>query len=135
MVPAVTWQAVILGLVLFAVTSAVSSAIVSWVLVKLPPTYFQAAHDRDFWKEKHRALRWGGIVGKNLAGVLLIALGVMMSLPGIPGPGFLTILLGVMLLDFPGKRALELKIVSRPRVLNGINGLRRKFDKPPLLLD
>ncbi len=135
MVPAVTWQAVVLGVVLFAVTSAVSSAIVSWVLVKLPPTYFQAAHDRDFWQEKHRALRWSGIVGKNLAGVLLIALGVVMSLPGIPGPGFLTILLGVMLLDFPGKRALELKIVSRPRVLNGINGLRRKFDKLPLLLD
>ena len=135
MVPAVTWQAAVLGLVLFAVTSAVTSAIVSWVLVKLPPTYFQAAHDRDFWQEKHRALRWGGIVGKNLAGVLLIALGVLMSLPGIPGPGFLTILLGIMLLDFPGKRTLELKIVSRPRVLNGINGLRRKFDKPPLLLD
>jgi predicted dehydrogenase len=40
-----------------------------------------------------------------------------------------------MLLDFPGKRGLELKLVRRPKVLQTINQLRRKFDKPPLELD
>jgi hypothetical protein len=40
-----------------------------------------------------------------------------------------------MLLDFPGKRRFEHKLVSRPRVLQTINQLRRKFDKPPLILD
>jgi hypothetical protein len=33
-----------------------------------------------------------------------------MSVPGVPGQGLLTILLGVMLLDFPGRRSLELKV-------------------------
>jgi hypothetical protein len=47
----------------------------------------------------------------------------------------LTILLGIMLLDFPGKRSLEARIVSRPRVFRAINALRARFDKPPLLLD
>jgi hypothetical protein len=58
-----------------------------------------------------------------------------MSLPGVPGQGVLTILLGIMLLDFPGKRGLEASIVRRPRVLHAINSVRGRFDKPPLFLD
>jgi hypothetical protein len=46
----------------------------------------------------------------------------------------LTILIGVMLLNFPGKRRLERWLVSRPRVLPVINRLRARFGKPPLLL-
>jgi hypothetical protein len=40
-----------------------------------------------------------------------------------------------MLLDFPGKRRLEYRFVSQPRVLQTINQLRGKFGKPPLVLD
>ena len=57
-----------------------------------------------------------------------------MAVPGVPGPGFLTVLFGIALLDFPGKRWLEYKIVSRPRVYRAINALRQKFDRPPLIL-
>jgi hypothetical protein len=55
--------------------------------------------------------------------------------PGVPGQGVLTILLGIMLLDFPGKRALETRIVGRPRVNGAVNALRARFGKPPLILD
>ncbi|HVF26735.1 MAG TPA: hypothetical protein VM943_00760 [Pyrinomonadaceae bacterium] len=130
-----TPQSMVWGLVIFIVTLTGSLALVSFVLVKLPATYFQAAHPRDFWTERHKAIRWSGMVVKNCVGLLLVALGVVMSLPGIPGQGILTILLGIMLLDFPGKRRLENKLVSRPKVLQGINRLRAKFGKPPLLLD
>jgi hypothetical protein len=58
-----------------------------------------------------------------------------MSLPGIPGPGILTILLGLVMMDIPGKRPLETRLVSRPSVLQAINRLRARFDKPPLVLD
>jgi hypothetical protein len=58
-----------------------------------------------------------------------------MSLPGVPGQGLLTILLGIMLLDFPGKRGLEYKLVSKPKVRDAVNKLRRKFGKPDLILE
>ena len=58
-----------------------------------------------------------------------------MSVPGVPGQGILTILLGVMLLDLPGKRRVEQRILRQPKVLEKINKLRNKFSKPPLLLD
>jgi hypothetical protein len=53
----------------------------------------------------------------------------------VPGQGILTILLGIMLLDFPGKRDLEYRLVSQPRVFNTINKLRHRFGKDSLVLD
>ena len=75
------------------------------------------------------------VIGKNLLGFLLVALGIVLSIPGVPGQGLLTILLGVMLLDFPGKLTLERKLLSRPEVVRTINKLRGRFEKPPLELD
>jgi hypothetical protein len=123
------------GVLIFLVTFTISIAITVVVVVKLPDTYFKASHGREFWVERHPVLRWGGLVAKNLLGAFLVLLGIVLSLPGVPGQGVLTILLGVMLLDFPGKRGLELKLVSRPKVLNTINRIRHRFDRPPLLLD
>jgi hypothetical protein len=80
-------------------------------------------------------LRAVGIFAKNLLGLVLVFAGIIMSLPGVPGQGVLTILLGIMLLDFPGKRALETRIVGRPRVNSAVNALRARFGKPPLMLD
>jgi hypothetical protein len=67
-----------------------------------------------------------------LLGILLIAVGVVLSVPGIPGQGVLTILLGVMLVDFPGRWKAERWLVSHPGVLAAMNTLRRRFGKPPL---
>ena len=123
-------------IIVFSVITFVASiAVTVFVLIKLPDTYFKASHGREFWVERHPVLRWGGLVVKNLLGALLVLFGVLMSLPGVPGQGVLTILLGVMLLDFPGKRNLELRLVSRPKVLRTINRIRQRFDKPPLQLD
>jgi hypothetical protein len=133
-VPDLTWRNAIVGALLFVVTFAASSALVSFVLVRLPATFFHPSHDRDILVDRHHMVRWSGIVIKNLIGFVLVVVGIIMSIPGVPGPGFLTILFGIALLDFPGKRRLEYKIVSRPRVYQAINALRRKFDRPPLVL-
>ena len=130
-----TLRDAIIGLLLFAVTFVGSLALVSFMLVKIPATYFHSSHDRDFLVDRHRAVRWSGLVMKNVLGVALVILGIIMSLPGVPGQGILTILLGLMLLDLPGKRGWEQKLVKRPKVLQTINHLRGKFGKPPLVLD
>ena len=131
----ITARGVILAVVLSVVSFCGSLAVISLILVKVPPTYFQEAHPRDFWVERHAAIRWAGVIAKNLLGTVLVLLGILMSIPGVPGQGILTILIGIMLLDFPGKRQLELKLVSRPIVLEKINRLRHKFGKAPLVLD
>jgi hypothetical protein len=130
-----TWWKVLFAVLISAVTFAVSTAAVTFVLVKLPANYFHSSHERAFLTSRHPLLRMCGIFLKNLLGLLLVGFGVLMTLPGVPGPGVLTILFGVMLLDFPRKRELEVKFVSRPRVFQAINALRARFSRPPLLLD
>lgn len=131
----ITMREVLLAVLLFLITFTISLALASFILVKLPATYFQKDHPRDFWTDRSPGIRYLGIVVKNVLGALLVALGILMSLPGVPGQGILTILLGIMLLDFPGKRKLEHKLVSRPKVLKTINRLRHRFGKPGLVLD
>ena len=58
-----------------------------------------------------------------------------MSLPVVPGPGILIFVLGVMLLDFPGKRRLEQWLVRRATVLRAMNRLRQRYGKPPLVVE
>lgn len=132
---AITWQNVVVTVLLFVVAFTISLAIVSFIMVKIPADYFKLDRPRELLPDKSRAIRWLVVIVKNLLGILLVALGIIMSVPGVPGQGILTILLGIMLLDFPGKRKLEYKIVSRPKVLNAINKLRHRFGKPPLELD
>ena len=129
------WKGVIIGIVLFLITFTGSLAVVSFIMVKIPPDYFKPDNPRTIMPNRHQAVRSLAILARNVLGAFLVLLGIVMSLPGVPGQGLLTILLGVMLLDFPGKRALEYKLVSKPRVRDAINKLRRKFDKPDLILE
>jgi hypothetical protein len=131
----ITWQSVIVGVLLFLVTFTISLAIVSFILVKIPTDYFRQGTARELWSDKPRVIRFLAVLAKNLLGLLLVALGIVMSVPGVPGQGILTILLGIMLLDFPGKRDLEYRLVSQPRVLSSINKLRHRFGKDSLVLD
>jgi hypothetical protein len=131
----ITWQSLLIGALIFLGTFVINLAIVSFILVKLPANHFSKSRKTKFWSGPHPMVHAAKVVGKNIAGVLLVALGVILSIPGVPGQGLLTVLLGVMLLDFPGRTRLEQKLLSRPTVVNAINGLRGRFGKPPLELN
>jgi hypothetical protein len=131
-----SWQEqMCLGLSLFLISFFGSLAFTALVIVQMPATYFQDTRHPPALVQEHPIIRWAGRIGKNLLGLVLIVLGVLLSLPGIPGQGLLTILIGLMLLDFPGKHRLERKLVLRPSIRSTIDRLRARFGKPPLVLD
>ena len=125
----------LIGVALFVVSLALSFGAIGLVMVKIPPNYFSSHYQRDFLPGSPWLVRWGAVIAKNIAGFLLILLGIILSLPGVPGQGILTILLGLIFLDIPGKRPIEAKIIQRPAVLSAINKLRARYDKPPLVVD
>ena len=129
-----TLRGVAIGVGIFLVTFLANLALVSFILVKIPADYFRTSQGK-FLAKQSPVVRVLALVGKNIAGVILVVLGVLLSLPGVPGQGVLTILLGIMLLDFPGRRRFERWIVSSPKVFKAVNKLRKRFDKPPLILD
>jgi hypothetical protein len=126
---------ILLGVGLFVLSVALSFGSIAFVMVKIPPNYFSTHYERDFLPDSPWLVRWGAVILKNVFGVFLILLGIVLSLPGVPGQGILTILLGIIMLDIPGKRPIEAKIIQRPAVLSAINKLRARYDKPPLIVD
>lgn len=128
-----TWTKIIWGAVAILISTALGYGAVILVMVKIPYDYFSSSYNQDHRNERHFFVRWGATIFKNIIGALLIVAGLIMILG--PGPGVLTILLGLIMLDIPGKRPLEAKLIARPPVLAAINNLRSKYNKPPLLVD
>jgi hypothetical protein len=131
---ALTGRHLFVATLLLMVILLISFAISLTVLIRLSPDYLAASRARSFRNAGHGILFWAGIVLKNLLGAMLVVLGALLSLPGMPGQGLLTIFAGVLLMDFPGKHGLLRKILSRPPLLRSINRLRIKFSRPPLIV-
>jgi hypothetical protein len=84
------------------------------------------------WRKRHPVIRLSVSVIKNGLGVVLLVAGILMLV--LPGQGIITILVAISLLSFPGKRRLELLIVRQGPVLKGVNWIRAKAGRPPLIL-
>lgn len=108
-------------LVFAAITTALGIALVVW----LPADHFSKLPSPDEGWRKHPVLRWSVLVLKNALGLVLLPMGVVMVIPAVPGPGLVFILLGLSLLDFPGKRRLERRMLAIPSVLRFFNDMRR----------
>lgn len=130
-----SWKEILLGVALFLISLVLSFSAIVLVVVKIPANYFSSHYQRDFLPDSPFFVRWGAVILKNLLGIFLILIGIVLSLPGVPGQGLLTILLGLIMLDIPGKRPIEARIISRPTIQNAINKIRARFNKPPLVLD
>mgnify|MGYP000121233426 CR=1 FL=1 len=121
-----TWVAATSALVF-----VVSLLSLPWLVARIPADYFHF-HKRHptHWKQAHPVIRWSYLLGKNLLGLALLTGGFLMLF--LPGQGLLTMAMGLLLLDYPGKFALERRVVGVPAVLNIINWLRAKAGTPPL---
>ena len=124
-----------IGVAIFAVTLLGSSGLAAVILCQLPADYLTPRTDAAV-DETDRPVRprLAKRIGKNLLGALLVVIGVVLSFPGVPGQGLLTILVGVLLLDVPGKRRIESQILGIPTVLSGVNRLRKRFGRAPLAM-
>jgi hypothetical protein len=120
------------GIAISVALAVASLAVAAAVVISWSPEHFKEPHRPRFWAGRHPALRILGLVGKNVAGVIMFLLGLVMAFPGVPGQGFLTMIIAVTLIDFPGKHELERRLVGRPWVLRQLNAIRRRFNHPPL---
>ena len=104
---------------------------IPFILIKIPADYFSSLERKSRMDIRRLSLpRLIGIVFKNVIGVAFIIAGLIMLL--IPGQGILTIIVGISLVNFPGKYRLVRKIICNKTVLDTINRLRAKADKPPI---
>jgi hypothetical protein len=117
-----------------SILSAIATLLgMPWVVTRLPEDYFNHP-EREAWRESKGEPAAALLVGllKNAVGALLLTLGVLMLFT--PGQGVLTILAGLLLMNFPGKYRFERWLVQRPGVLSSLNWLRTRRGKPPFRL-
>ncbi len=103
------------------------------MIARIPADYFLRSRERALpFSRSHPALRTLLVVLKNFVGAAFLLAGLIMLFT--PGQGVLALLVGVSLLDIPGKRRLELAIIRRPHVYKAVNWIREKADRAPLQL-
>ena len=120
---------------LVAATVAVATLFGLLAVLWLPADHFSVSRPAlKGWRARPIPL-WAGIVLKNAIGIVILPMGIIMALPLVPGPGLVFILIGLSLLDFPGKRRLERRLLSRPALMQFINGVRARFRRPALIID
>lgn len=104
------------------------------LVARIPHDYFsQRRRQRKEGPDRRSVVRWGVLIAKNLLGYVFIVVGILLLV--LPGQGMLTILIGVTLVNFPGKYRLGRWIVSRRPVFRSVNWLRRRAGRPPLSLE
>lgn len=114
-------------------TMIATPLLTAYLIARIPPGYFlRRRAPLDGWRRTHPILRWSGLLGKNLMGLILTLAGIAML--ALPGQGLLSIVLGLMLLDFPGKRRIQLYMLRRERIMKSINWIRARRGREPLLL-
>ena len=105
---------------------------IPFILVRLPPNYFDDDYPHDWFRNHHPVLRVTAHLAKNTVGLVFVLAGFAMLF--LPGQGVLTMLIGISLMDFPGKRKLERKMIGQSTVLATINKMRNKFGARPLVI-
>jgi hypothetical protein len=104
------------------------------LIIRMPTDYFaRRAPAANPWADSHPAIRMTALIAKNALGAVLVAFGLVMLFT--PGQGILSILMGLSLLNVPGKRALERRIVGNPVVLRALNGVRARAGRRPLIVE
>ncbi len=107
----------------------VSILVLPFIIIRLPADFFvRLPRPRTTLSPIRLCLK----VLKNGLGALFFIVGFIMLF--IPGQGILTMLFGISLMDFPGKRRLQTKLVRVPRVYRSLNWLRVKAERAPFQL-
>ena len=103
---------------------------VPWIISKMPTDYF-TQHRRRVEKrhEQHPVAALITFILRNFIGFSLFMAGVAMLV--LPRQGIITILIGILIMDFPRKHKVVDYLVCRPKVIQLLNWIRKKEKKPP----
>lgn len=105
--------------------------VIPMLVVRMPADYLEEKRDagcRDgapapVWRLPY-------LIVKNVVGALLVLAGIAMLF--LPGQGVITIVIGLSLVNFPGRKRLVRYLLRRPGVLKTMNWLRAKAGKAPI---
>ncbi|MEO1943619.1 MAG: PGPGW domain-containing protein [Candidatus Thioglobus sp.] len=108
-----------------AIIFVISLILTPFLLGLIPSDYFidQNRHKLRIENTAHLIV----IIIRTLLGSILLLAGIIMLVT--PGQGIMSIILGLFLMEFPGKRLLEDKLINHDPTFKALNWLRSKTGK------
>jgi hypothetical protein len=107
-----------------------SFIVIPVLIARMPQDYFlkKRVHEKD---SPHSIANFFYLCIKNLAGFFLLLSGLAMLI--LPGQGIICIIIGLSLINLPGKHGLIRKIVQKPVVFKALNWIRAREKQPPFI--
>jgi len=97
-----------------------------WLVSRLPADYLR---HKEHKVNRYPLTRVVILFIRTLIGFALIIAGLIMLI--IPGPGLVTLVAGISIARFPGKRTLLGKIASHRIIFSSLNRMRQQHGRPP----
>ncbi len=117
----------------WVITILVSSVIafgMLWLIIcLLPEDFFLRSGKRPHSRHPMVHLIWVGF--RNVIGYILLGIGLIFVV--FPGPGMPWLLIGLVLVDLPGKRKMQQRMLRMPSVHHCLNWLRARGGRCALL--
>jgi len=114
-------------------TVIVSFITVPMIIRRIPHDYFlETSEAAERIRQQHPVMRISFLILKNLLGAILVTGGLIMFVT--PGQGILTLLIGLLLLNFPGKRRLEIRLIRMKPLKRAVDWIRHKAGHRPIVL-
>jgi len=108
--------------------------LVPWLITRLPVDYFLPLQKKKAAKpDRHPLLRMLFLIIRTILGLGLLTAGIIMLV--LPGQGILTILIGISVLEFPGKHRLRDRLLRFRQVRQALNWIRKKGKQPPFVFN
>ncbi|MFW6151643.1 MAG: PGPGW domain-containing protein [Verrucomicrobiota bacterium] len=110
-----------------------SVMVIPAILIRMRPDYFvRDCRKRPVPAAKQTFFLPVIILARNFLGILLIIAGIVMLVT--PGQGLMSIFVGLLVMDFPGKYRFERWLIRRRHVHRSVNWLRKKAGRPPVIV-
>ncbi len=133
MIAALSTAVLLKMLALLSLITFISSLIlIPWLVLHMDADYFIRHRQEVIARHnRHPVVTIITFLCRNLAGLVLTIAGVLMLV--LPGQGILTMVLGLSLMDFPGKHRFTDRVILNKKIQQSLNWIRKKGHKEKLL--
>ena len=101
------------------------------LVVRIPPDYFMhEKRELPAWVNRRPFIKFLVVAGKNILGGVLILASIAGFL--LPGLGVVTLVIGLFLVDFPGKYRFMKWLIGRRFIHGPVNRLRKRRGGEPI---
>lgn len=111
-------------------TFILSIVLLPYLIRKIPSDYFLKLSESPPKAIHHDITHIFLYLLRNIFGFFLLLSGIAMLF--LPGQGLITLFIALLLIDFPWKRSIIIRLIANKKIQRSIDWIRKKSQRPPI---